>query len=95
MERWNWGDCERLRLNCVKLNEYHRKRYYYYKGYSKYFTIPLIILASINSTASVGLQPYLKGSIISGITCLIGKSISVICSVELYLGVESSLELEF
>ena len=87
--------CERLRLNCVNLSEYHRKRYYYYKGYSKYFTIPLIILASINSTASVGLQPYLEQSIISGITCLIGMTIGVIGSIELYLGVESSQELEF
>jgi hypothetical protein len=95
----NWSDeieelAERLRLNCVNLSEYHRKRYYYFKGYGKYFTIPLIILASINSTASVGLQPYIKQSMISAITCLIGMAIGVIGSIELYLGVESSQELE-
>ena len=95
----NWSDeieelAERLRLNCVTLSEYHRKRYYYYKGYGKYFTIPLIILASINSTASVGLQPYMEQGMISGITCLLGMAIGVIGSIELYLGVESSQELE-
>ena len=49
---------EKLRINCVNLSEYHRKRFYHYKGYGKYFRIPLILLASINSTASVGLQHY-------------------------------------
>ena len=63
---------EKLRINCVNLSEYHRKRFYHYKGYGKYFRIPLILLASINSTASVGLQPVLEQQIISGITCLIG-----------------------
>ena len=96
----NWSDeieeiCERVRLNCVTLSEYHRKRYYYYKGYSKYFTIPLIIMASLNSTASVGLQPYLPQPTISGITCLLGMAIGIMGSIELYFGVESSQELEF
>jgi len=86
---------ERLRLNCVTLSEYHRKRYYHFKSYSKYFRIPLIIMASLNSTSSVGLQPYLPQPTISGITCLLGMAIGIIGSIELYLGVESSQELEF
>ena len=43
---------EKLQINCVNLSEYHRKRVYHFKGYGKYFRVPLIILASINSTAS-------------------------------------------
>ena len=27
---------EKLRINCVNLSEYHRKRYYYFKGYSNF-----------------------------------------------------------
>jgi hypothetical protein len=85
---------EKLRINCVNLSEYHRKRYYHFKGYGKYFRLPLIILASINSTASVGLQPLMEQQIISGITCLIGMLMGIIGSVELYLGIQGSMELE-
>jgi hypothetical protein len=86
--------CEKLRVNCVNMGEYHRKRYYHYKGYGKYFRIPLIILASINATASVGLQPVLDQQIISGITCLIGMMMGILGAIELYLGIQTSMELE-
>ena len=85
---------EKLRINCVNLSEYHRKRYYHFKGYGKYFRLPLIILASINSTASVGLQPVLDQSVISGITCLIGMAMGIISAYELYLGIQTNMELE-
>ena len=76
--------CEKLRINCVNLSEYHRKRYYTFKSYGKWFRLPLIVLASVNSTASVGLQPVLDQQIISGITCLLGMIMGIIGSLELY-----------
>ena len=95
----NWTDeiekiLENLRINCVNLSEYHRKRYYHFKSYGKYFRLPLIILASINSTASVGLQPVLQQEIISGITCLLGMIMAILSAYELYLGIQSSMDLE-
>jgi hypothetical protein len=95
----HWSDeieeiCERLRVNCVNLSEYHRRRFYRFKSYGKWFRLPVIILASINSTASVGLQPVLDQQIISGITCLIGMIMGIIGSLELYLGIQASMELE-
>ena len=91
----NWSEeieeiCDKLRVNCVNLSEYHRKRYYHFKSYGKWFRLPLIILASVNSTASVGLQPVLDQTIISGITCLIGMIMGIIGSLELYLGIQTS-----
>ena len=86
--------CENLRINSVNLSEYHRKRYYYFKSYSKYFRIPLIILASINSTASVGLQRFIDQQWISLTTCIIGMIIGAITSLELYLNINSNMELE-
>ena len=86
--------CEKLRINCVNLSEYHRKRYYTFKSYGKWFRLPLIVLASVNSTASVGLQPVLDQQIISGITCLLGMIMGIIGSLELYLGIQTSMELE-
>ena len=99
MDQTHWSEeieeiCEKLRINCVNLSEYHRKRYYTFKSYGKWFRLPLIVLASVNSTASVGLQPVLDQQIISGITCLLGMIMGIIGSLELYLGIQSSMELE-
>ena len=95
----NWTDeieeiCDKLRIYSVNLSEYHRKRYYHFKSYGKWFRLPMIILASVNSTASVGLQPVLDQTIISGITCLIGMIMGIIGSLELYLGIQTSMEME-
>lgn len=86
--------CENLRINSVNLSEYHRRRYYHFKAYGKYFRLPMIILASVNSTASVGLQPILDQAIISGITCFIGMLMGIIGAIELYMGIQTSMELE-
>lgn len=86
--------CEKLRINCVNLSEYHRRRYYHFKSYGKYFRLPLILLASVNSTASVGLQPLVSQEVISGITCVLGMIMGVISAVELYMGIQTSMELE-
>src|SRR5210317_1003903 len=85
---------EKLRINCVNLSEYHRKRYYHFKAYGKWFRLPLIVLASINSTASVGLQPLIEQQIISGITCIIGMFMGIISAYELYLVIQGNMELE-
>jgi hypothetical protein len=86
--------CENLRINCVNLSEYHRRRYYKFKSYGKYFRLPMIVLACINSTASVGLQPLLDQAVISGITCVLGLIMSIIGAIELYMGIQTSMELE-
>jgi hypothetical protein len=54
----------------------------------------MIILASINSTASVGLQPILAQAYISGLTCFIGMIMGILGAIELYLGIQRSMELE-
>lgn len=86
--------CEKLRINAVNLSDYHRQRYYYYKGFGKYFRIPLIILASLTSTASIGLQPLLNQEIISGITCILGMIMGIISAIEMHLGIQDNMELE-
>jgi hypothetical protein len=96
-----WNDCqdieqilENLRINAVNLSEYHRKRFYHFKGFGKYFRIPIIVLSSITASASVGLQPVLRQEAISGLTCLLGFGIAVISSVELYLGIQRDMDAE-
>ena len=51
---------ENIRINSISLSNYHKEKYYYYKSYLKFFKLPLIILSSITSIASVGLTGYLE-----------------------------------
>jgi hypothetical protein len=96
-----WNDCqdieqilENLRINAVNLSEYHRKRFYHFKSFGKWFRVPIIVLSSITASASVGLQPVLRQEAISGLTCLLGFGIAVISSVELYLGINRDMDAE-
>jgi hypothetical protein len=85
---------ESIRKNSVHLSNYHKKRYLKYKGYAKYFKIPLIILSGLNSVISVGLQSYMAQNIISAMTCVISLLCAVITSIELYLGIQKTMENE-
>jgi len=86
---------ERLRVNCVNLSEYHRSRFYHFKSWNKYFRIPMLLLASVNSTASVGLnQIGVQQSVVSGITCVLGMIMGMITAVEMYLDIKSSMDKE-
>ena len=86
---------EKIRINSINLSEYHRNQFYHWKSYGKYFRIPVIILASINSTASVGLQKFVNQKWISLLSCGIGMVIGIMGSIELYLSIQSSMDLEF
>lgn len=56
--------------------------------------MPVIVLSGINSIVSVGLQPYLEQRVISMTTCLLALICSIIGSVELYLTIQKSMEIE-
>lgn len=85
---------ESIRLNCVRMADYHKRRFIYYKGQLKYFRIPVIIISGINSVVSVGMTSYIDQGTISGITCLLSLLCSIIGSVELFLQIQSSMEIE-
>jgi len=85
---------EKLRINCVNLHHYHRKAFYHYKSYSKYFRIPVLVLSSLNATTSVGLQQFVSQKWISLTTCVIGMLIGTITAVEMYLNITSNMDLE-
>jgi len=85
---------ERIRKNATVLSEYHRKRFYHFKGFSKYFDLPVLVLSVFGSSFSVGTQPSLDQSVISATSCGIGVVVSIITSVKLYLSIESSMQNE-
>ena len=97
MENWT-DDIEKLlhdiRINSAMMSNQHKVKFFYYKKVSARFRIPTIILASVASVSSVGLQSYITQQHISAITCLISLVVGVINSVELYLRLQDNLENE-
>ena len=83
-----------IRYNCAILNELHKQQYFYFKGFSKYFRVPLLLLSGINSVFSIGLNNYIDQKTVSLICCLISLITGIITSVELYLGIETSMANE-
>jgi hypothetical protein len=61
---------------------------------SNLFRVPTIVLSAVASVSSVGMQHYMSQQNISGMTCLISLIIGVMNSVELYLKLQESIELE-
>ena len=85
---------ENVRHNCAILNEQHKLMYFYYKSFSKYFRVPLLLLSGVNSVASIGLSQYMKQKDVSLICCLISLITGIITSIELYLGIERTMTNE-
>tara|TARA_R110000823_G_scaffold146792_1_gene277140 strand:+ start:1298 stop:2089 length:792 start_codon:yes stop_codon:yes gene_type:complete len=101
MPNVGWGETsdiekllESIRINSINLSLYHRERYWHFKSFGKYFRIPIIVLSSITSASSVGLQPVMEQGLISGITCLLAFVIAVLSSTEMYLKIQDSMEKE-
>ena len=65
------GVLDNIRFNCAILNEQHKKQYFYYKSFSKYFRLPLLLLSGINSVVSIGLNNYIVQNNVSLICCLL------------------------
>jgi hypothetical protein len=83
-----------LKNKSLHKSEHHKKNYYFFKGYLKYFRIPTIIFSGVNSVFNVGLQPYLSQSIISVLCCSISLICGIIASIELFLGLQNMMEKE-
>lgn len=94
-----WSDdieeiCESIRQNSAAMSEKHKKLYSYYNGQLKYYKIPVIIISGFNSVIAVGLQPYMDQGLISASNCLLALLCGIIGSIELFLGIQTSMETE-
>lgn len=81
-----------INYNSDYLQEEHRKLYLYLKCQLYYYRIPIIILSSINSVFSVGLSIYIPQQTTSVVNCLISLLCACISAVELFLGINKSLD---
>jgi len=85
---------EQIRINSVILSKEHKTKYLYLKGILRYFRVPVILISSIASVSSVGLQSYMDQQLISAITCLLSLTCGIIGSIELFLAIQSRMENE-
>jgi hypothetical protein len=85
---------DQIRENCVYLNKFHKLRYFYFKRVATWVRLPTIAISSVASVASVGLTAYLSQANISGVVCLMTLAVSVINSIELYMKINETTELE-
>lgn len=85
---------EQIRVNSVILSKEHKTKYLYLKGILRYFRVPVILISSIASVSSVGLQSYIDQQLISAITCLLSLTCGIIGSIELFLAIQTRMENE-
>jgi len=84
---------ECIRKNSVLLSKAHKKEYLKLKDSLKYYRIPVIILSSVNSILSVS-QQFISQTIITGCNSMLALFCGIIGSIELFLGVNTKMEVE-
>jgi len=60
----SWNDnterlLENIRINCIKLEAFHREYYFRIKKIIVYFKLPIIIMSSLNAILAVSMGEYL------------------------------------
>jgi hypothetical protein len=83
---------DNLLENINTLQAEHKKLYIQLQAKLIWFRIPLILLSSLNSVFSVGLNTYVDQSLVSTINCLISLICACISSVELFLNINKNME---
>ena len=96
----NWTEevnniLEKIRKNSIELSNRHRLNFYEYKGYSKYFDIPIIIVSVLSSSFSVGATSFLNQELVSVSTCGISMLVAILTSIKLYLQLDENIKKEF
>jgi hypothetical protein len=83
-----------IRMNCLRLTEYHRGRYFRLTGFIKWFRLPVIVLSAINSVFGVMMTQFASQQAVTVFTSIISLVVGVIGSIELFLGVQDKLTKE-
>ena len=83
---------ENIRVNCLILSKYHKKKYLKAQASLKYYRIPTIVISSISGVIGVGLQPYIEQNIISMTCCAMSLIVSIIGAIEMYLQIQKRME---
>jgi len=85
---------EKIRLNATEMTHYHAERYINMRSYLKWFRIPTIFMATLGIFTSQGLSEYLEQRWVNLINTGLAIATGLINSIELFLGVQRSMETE-
>lgn len=93
----SWNDnterlLENIRMNCIKLEAFHREYYFRIKKVIIYFKLPIIIMSSLNAITAVAFSDYIPQKYISATNCGLSFIIGTLTSISLYLRIEDRLE---
>ena len=80
--------------NCGLMSQHHKEQYTSLINQLKYYKIPVIVLSSLNSLASISLSNYMEQSSVSLLTGIISLLVSTISSIELYLSIQRKSDAE-
>lgn len=94
-----WSDdvelvCRNIEHNSIELSKLHKRHYLSLSHQQIYYRIPIIVLSSLNSIFSVGLQSYVAQPIVSTTNCIMSLICGIISSVELYFQLTKRIENE-
>jgi len=94
----NWTDevneiLEKMRKNSIELSTRHRNNYYEYKGYSKWFDVPIIIISTISASLSITFS-FLSEEVLAISNCSISMLVAILTSLKLYLQLEEAIKTE-
>lgn len=92
----DWNNSEEKYLNKLhheshSLSEYNRKQYIKYIKISKQFSIPILILSSLNGLFALSLQPFLKQDYISVLNACISLTCGVLGSIQLFMKIDEKI----
>jgi hypothetical protein len=85
--------CEKIRVNCAILAKYHKKCYTRFKDNQKLFKVPVIVLGSINTVLSISLEKWTRWA--SAVICGINLILTIISSIEMFLGIQKNVEVNY
>jgi len=93
----SWNDnveklLDNIRINCIKLETFHREYYFRIKKVIVYFKLPIIFLSSLNAITAVAFSNYINQNYISATNCGLSFIIGTLTSISLYLRIEDRLE---
>lgn len=91
-----WSNSEEQYLNklhheCYALNEYNRKQYLKYLKINKKFSIPILVLSSLNGLFALSLQPFLQQDYISVLNACISLACGVLGSIQLFMKIDEKI----
>ena len=84
---------EKIRVNACVLSHHHKAYYNYLKDKLKFFRIPTIIISAVNTVLSISLGLYTQWSNV--IICCLNLVVTILSSIEMFLGIQKSIENHF